>query len=702
MDQPPVPWTPVQVSGAIEVSVWGRSYVFTRGPLPAEMNSAGSNLLNAPVRLALDDGRPDRQPSGKAAIEWQRPTLTKHEPTEAVLTSRGESPGIRWKAETSVTYDGLVWITLEAAEAKALAAINRLSLVIPMKASEAQLYSHHLCINRKMTANWRYYFYNAPENLWHAGRTPEEGWSGEFTSQLWLGSYHRGLALYAETPEKWAIGDNSKVMFISPSEGGRVTMRADFAQKPHKPGDGWQLDFGLMATPVRPPETRPEAFRTRHTGGYDPVAGFDSAARRPAGSKRAPGDIRKPLIDQYKRDGVGVVLLWNKWGDLLGFPLITDPRYAAYTKAVVDYAHGGGMKVVPYLSSLGMFVSTHPEFEKLKDKFIVDTDYWKDPFSKERESRIYRVVPTKEWTDWYVAQLRTLAKEYRIDGVYLDTIHKADIPMQKRRVFYSLRDWRYFYEQVYRVFHGDVVENGYIYMHDSDPNIFILNAFGDLRLTGEMQYYAAAQHVEVRSRLPHLKDRMPLDRYFVWSSGFPLGGVAAKWCWKPPTQQTSVGAAVIRQKFLRPEILSDAEMIGLGGLFDMHISMSPTHRDNKLPVEKTVAIWKLEDDIKRQSPRWFGYWDADRHVRLTPGQDVAAAGFVVHGERCLLHVANLLAEKRVVSVEFLSATGMANRPLELAGQVAAEGCSVAAEKGGVQVSLAPNSFVRFMVRVGDY
>lgn len=688
MDTPPVPWTPVVVSNRTEVSVWGRTYCFDRGPLPVQVLSTGESLLAAPVRLDLDED---------AVIEWERPRMLAHAPTRVELTCAGRSSGIRWAADATLTYDGLAWVTLRAHADQAAATIGRLSLVVPMVESQATLYSRHFSINEKMSANWRASFYKSPENLWAAGRTPEGGWAGEFTSQLWLGSYGRGLAFYAETPEAWSIDDDDRVMVVTPPRDGRVDLRVHFALRRFSPGKEWQIDFGLMATPVRPAETRPEAFRAMHTGGYDPLAGYNSAGRADAGAKKYPiGDIRKPMIDKLAQDGVEVVLLWNKWSNHLGFPDITDPAYLKYTRDFVAYAHGRGMKVVPYCSTLGMFVSTHPEFETMKDRFTVDGDYWKDPFSKAVESRIYRVVPTEAWTEWYVAKLTKLARETGIDGVYLDTIHKADVPMQETRVKFELRLWRNFYERLYRVFHGEVVENGYVYLHDSDPNLFILNAFGDLRLTGEMQYYSMATGHRIRSKMPDLCDRMPLDEFYVWSSGFPLGGVPATWTWKSlDRKHFSVGADLERQAHTIADMIDGHELFALTGLFNMHPSLSPN--SPRSPLETLAAIWALENEMRPLSPIWFGYWDAARYIRPAPTDGVAAAGFVAPGRKVLLHVVNLRSEARDVVAQLQDATALAHTPLRITGHVMGTGSSAEAGEGLVRVRVTPNSFARVML-----
>ena len=677
----PPPWSALRVPDAQHVQVWGRTYAFDRGPLPAQITSAGGDLLAQPARLVLDQ-RPGR-------IQWQAPTLQRHSPAQAALTAAGESPGVVWAAETRVAYDGLLWTTVTASGLGPGAGIEHLSLVVPVAASEATLYSHQLVRTERMAPGWRRHFVDAPEDLWNAGATPAGGWAGEFTPQVWVGSYHRGLAVVAETAEDWAVGMDAKIMFVEPPRDGRAAIRVDFAQRPVALKEKWQVSFGLMATPVRPPVNRPETYRIVHSGGQ-PLAKHKATY--------TPESMADSKLHAVVEDGAKLFLLWNSWSDLWGFPKVTDPEYRAFLHRLIDQAHRLGLRVMPYCGPLLALPDKHPEFPTRSKQFLYSPkERRQDPFHADHLN--YRVTPTQEFTDWYVAQLADLVREFKFDGVYLDTIAKPDQPLQREHSVYALRQWRGFYERIYRVFHGDVIDDGYVFFHDSEPNLFMFCGFADLRLSGEMQYYSAVARGEVRPLRPALRDRMSVDKFFAWTSGYALGNMPTYWCAKSPWSKSySVGAGKAKSSYRVGEILHPEEMFALCGLFNMSPQMAAIYRSRDPAYARVVHLWRLEDEINRERGEWFGFWDAGRWLRVSPGDDLAAAGFVAPGRAVLLHVANLGAEIRVASVRLGPATGLQGKGLVMPDHVFGTGSSAGVEGGELRVTLAAGSFVRVMLR----
>ena len=163
-----------------------------------------------------------------------------------------------------------------------------------------------------------------------------------------------------------------------------------------------------------------------------------------------------------------------------------------------------------------------------------------------------------------------------------------------------------------------------------------------------------------------------------------------------------MGSGTIRQKYSIREILSDTETFTLAGLVNMHPSLPPTSRSNAIPATMNLAIWKLEDEIKRKGPMWFGYWDADRYVKLSPrADDVAVAGFLLPGREALLRVANLRHTKKELSVALLGPTGLADKTLVLMGRVCGEEDGADPGQGALRMRLSGNSFIRVMMRAGQ-
>lgn len=66
------PWTPVKAKtgkAGVEVGVWGRTYRFAGAPLPTSVETAGEEILAAPVRLAgRENGKPLEWKTGGARL----------------------------------------------------------------------------------------------------------------------------------------------------------------------------------------------------------------------------------------------------------------------------------------------------------------------------------------------------------------------------------------------------------------------------------------------------------------------------------------------------------------------------------------------------------------------------------------------------------------------------------------------------------
>ncbi len=678
---PPPPWPPLTVAKERHVTVWGRTYAMDRTPLPTQINSAGGELLAAPPLLELD--------GGTQKIDWRRPVFKEHDALQAIFVSQGSSPGLRWTADTRLEYDGLTWVTITAASTAPGATINRLSLRLTLPQSSAKLYSHQLVRSRRLAPGWRAHFADTPAKLWDAGAVPSSGWAGEFTPQLWVGNYEGGLAFLAESPSGWSVGLDDPIMFLRPGDASTLNLRVDFVQQPLKPGDGWELSFGLQATPVRPPRHRADAYRLVYSGGAPLVNQQQDYA---------PERFEDSKLNQLAHDGGQIVLLWNSWSDLWGFPGVTDARYRQFVHRFVDYAHRLGLKVIPYCCPFLALPDAHPHFAERRKQFLVSNEYRKDPFRPGHGN--YRVTPTPDFTRWYVEQLADLVREFQFDGIYLDTIAKADQPLQNETCHYALREWRRFYEAIYRVFHGGVINDGYVFFHDSEPNLFPFCGFADMRLSGEMQYYAAAARGEVSPLHPDLKERMPLDRYFAWTSGHVLGGMPTYWCWKHPHSKSySVGAGKALVTYRAGEVLSTEELFTLGGLFNVHLNCAPPDfRARDSVYRRVLPFWNLEQEFQEHDAPWFGYWQAAKYLKLEPKADLAAAGYLLRGQKLLLHVANLRAEPREVTVRMLAPSGLNGQALSITEQLAEAGSSATICPVGLHIRLRPNSYLRVAVR----
>lgn len=679
----PNPWTAVRVEkNGKQVNIWGREYLFSQGPFPSMMSSAGKPVLAGAIQLILDEGDQN--------ITWQTVNVEKLSASEVILRATGHSPGLDWRAKVEIAYDGLIWFTLTARSTQGSVAIRGLSLKIPMLRDITRLYSHQLVSTAAFGTGWRRYFAGNPGGLWNAGVTPAEGWNGEFTPQLWLGNYQRGLAFLAESPRHWSVGLDQKIMHIILSKNHFSGMRIDFVREPRKISKVWKIQFGLMANPVHPPEHNLNAARIMDTGGGTLVEHIRDYAPKNFGASRLNG---------MAKDGVKVVLLWNNWSNLWGFPGISDPRYEVFLHRFVEYAHRLHMKVIVYLGALLQLPSNLPDFNRVSKQFLLSKrDLRRNPFIRGVVN--YRVIPTPAFDSWYEGKLTEFVKTYHVDGVYLDTFASPDIPLEKRDVVYAWRNWRDFYERIYRVFHGGVMNNGIVLFHDSEPNIFMFDGFADARWSGEMQYYAQAARGEYFSKVPSLSGRMPPQRFFAWTSGLPLGDIPSYTITKSPlAKRYSVGQGLIRSSVPAGDLMRPDDFFALGGLFGDYPIVMPGWFNHDLGgyYSRLLQFWSLDDRMRAIHATWIPIWKSSRYVSLSSTGNMAVSGYLAPGKAALFQVTNLVARARNVEVRLLQPSGFGGTQPIIAEELTGVGSTVKRSKTTFRVHLGDNGYVRFLL-----
>ena len=237
-DEVLAPWTPLEVgesAAAVVVSCWGRRYTFTDGPFPSSIETAGSEVLAAPIRVgATVAGKP-------AAWDAARPHVVEAHPARVVLEARCTSGEVVLKARVCLEYDGMIRVdwTLETGEPVELTA---LSFEAPLRPEHARCF---------------YWFTGKWELRENAGDLPTEGLVGGFRPLIWLGDEDRGLAWFTESDQHWRPRDPGRATLIE-REGDRIVLRLAMVEEPRRlePGAPLAFTFGLQATPVKPnPET---------------------------------------------------------------------------------------------------------------------------------------------------------------------------------------------------------------------------------------------------------------------------------------------------------------------------------------------------------------------------------------------------------------------------------------------------------------
>jgi len=238
------PWTPLEV-GARSVSCWGRTYRFAGSPFPAEVHTAGQQVLAGPVRLEAS--------VGGQAVTWVggRGTWRTRSDAAAVWSSTGRAAGLRLEGTTRVEYDGMLRADLVVTPEQATT-VDALSLVVPLRPDHARLY--HFWPGRWGSGT-------------NSGAVPDKGLDLPFKPFVWLGDEERGLAWFTESDQGWSPRHKGRAITVR-RQGDSLVLRCHLLDGPTKLAEPLRYTFGLQATPVKPPWRKFHEQRIAHGAFY--------------------------------------------------------------------------------------------------------------------------------------------------------------------------------------------------------------------------------------------------------------------------------------------------------------------------------------------------------------------------------------------------------------------------------------------------
>ena len=372
------PWTPLSVLRASDarnttIECWGRKYTFAGTALPAQIASAGADLLARPVALRL------KSAGKELAWEDAAAKVESASKTQAVLagaaTAKGEGVSARFTTRVTAEYDGLVLFEVTCEKPDALP-LEGMTLEIPVKGEHA-IYRH------RYASSWIPVSGNTP-----AGEGLVE--SQAFVPFVWLGDNDRGLFWFTETDEMWPNAEAKNAVEIVRA-GGEVAIRLNLLAAGQKLPANWKFVFGLQATPVKP---LPKEWRKwRMTG--------NAAVPKANVNIVWPNPKKKDSLSDF------------------GFPQAADPKEF---QGHIDALHKAGLKAIPYLCLT--FVTDRPPewryFKKIWELGPIDSSIPEVGWDHQWPM----VSPVgKGYADWMMARTKEFLERYGIDGVYHDQTH---------------------------------------------------------------------------------------------------------------------------------------------------------------------------------------------------------------------------------------------------------------------------------------
>jgi len=406
-DAVPPPWTPLQVDAAarnaaaakdepVTVSCWNREYEFsTASPLPSAIASGGRQYLEGPitVELTLDGAtvKPGAAPH----------RVTAAAPRSCTMTRTVQARNWALQTDTTVEFDGFIWIDLTLTPPSAPAAkpgaapahtLDLLRIVWTMPPEQSRLLNSGI------------------RRLIDTGRTPKR-WRRALDSPepaFWVGNEYGGIAVSAESFQHWRNRDKNRQIELSRDEkGARVSLT--MVDSPLAVGaDPVRFGFCLHPTPVRPPPAGARKIRTCSWFGAH--------------------HFHKPYPITLS--------IWNATPKYQGAPdwFTSDEGVRRYyrrrkRKFVARVYNYHGLKESGARSSwYGTFSHTarnSPEFiwcgeqwkAGIRDQLYANAhiSYWND---------MVAVCKTRDYSDYYLWRFdRTRRENPMIDGLYLDLMH---------------------------------------------------------------------------------------------------------------------------------------------------------------------------------------------------------------------------------------------------------------------------------------
>ncbi len=253
------PYTPMVVKGQT-VSHLLRDFVFGKNGLPASVKAAGGEVLASPIDFEIKAfGKVLK--AKKSAFQF-----TKKSPTRVEFTATTDYPGLKVKLDAWMEYDGFLFYTMNLIPEST---IKIDSFVMKMHYKNAILFHYG---NQEIRTNRSYY--HIPEDLpgtgkiWDTKNVKVDNLRTKFLPYVWLGEHKRGLFWFAESDKGWSTKMENSGYDLHREKDGSISMRIKFINVPVELKSARAIQFGFLATPIKPDKTGHQlSYRWDHTMG---------------------------------------------------------------------------------------------------------------------------------------------------------------------------------------------------------------------------------------------------------------------------------------------------------------------------------------------------------------------------------------------------------------------------------------------------
>ena len=436
----PEPWTPVEVSGANTVSVWGREYIFNDMGLPVSLVSSESDLLSAPMRLtAIVNGQPD---------EFRSVGQLRITPGSASTVIEGDSVSIRQPQlmlhiKATVEFDGFARVDLSLTGSAGIT-VNQLWLETPIAKENALFYLPSLGKDCSIPAN------GIKKPI-----TGDVDWDFvnlEYPSFWWVGGDDRGFVMAAEDDRNWKCANRNEAQELVPATDGNIIWRYHFVDPTvtRNMATPLNITYCWQATPVKPVD---DWYKLRCTS--DAAYGMNVQSAYNLG-------IRQEHIHEL-------------WTEVMGRPW-TDNNQAKLFNLLSGF-NAREMNLAQYAQN--SISDALPEYAQWSAEWSTDIPitpwFSRGPaYGGMLMQNVSQGNHVASWADYYIYHWDRMIREWGANGVYCDGLH---MPMLSRNPYhpnaYKLADGTVLPTRT--IFETrEFMKRFYIMAKGNDPDFFFL------------------------------------------------------------------------------------------------------------------------------------------------------------------------------------------------------------------------------------
>jgi len=248
------PFEPIKVEGNT-LKVWGREYTVGADCLPSKIVAAGGagaeDILTAPIRLRATSGGKELDTRlGRIGVDAG--------PARVRLSAGGKTQNPLYAADASLEFDGWYQVKLTVPPAQGDAAVDRLSLHVPLWKDADTLYVQRAGDGRRGN-----YFGALPKGeglVWDSSRLLPFGQWGSFAPIVFVGTGDKGLWFLAEQNRDWTMSDELPAVQIFRTKAG-VELRINIFADKTVLDRAREIEFAFLIDPVKQiPEERKWAW----------------------------------------------------------------------------------------------------------------------------------------------------------------------------------------------------------------------------------------------------------------------------------------------------------------------------------------------------------------------------------------------------------------------------------------------------------